>query len=157
MNAHTPARLPSTRGRHGRAVALSLVLLAFGCALGSAATSIVERRASAAAASGSTAESIADPASTDEAGRAIMERLRDRLQLDDEQDAAVGAALRARLESIAAIKSELLRRVAAEHERLDGDLRRTLTDEQFDSWKQVLDEVRSNRRRRAGFRPDRGG
>jgi uncharacterized NAD(P)/FAD-binding protein YdhS len=69
----------------------------------------------------------------------------------------VDAAIRSRLEAINGIKSELVRRVASEHDALDRELRRTLSEEQFSEWRQVLDEVRANRRRRGIARTERDG
>jgi hypothetical protein len=154
-SGHARFRPASTRAR-ARAVILSVTLLATGTALGSFATSLVERQA-AAAEPAPPAVDARGGGLTEEAARAIIDRLRGKLDLSDAQADAVGASIRSRLDTISGIKSELARRIAAEHELLDRDLRRTLTDAQFSAWKQVLDEVRANRRRRIGARTDREG
>ena len=154
---HVHARQAIVARGRTHAVILSVTLVAIGTALGSFATSLLERRAAAAEPAGQATQSRGGSPLTDEAARAILDRLRSRLDLSDRQTEAVDAAIRSRLEAINGIKSELVRRVASEHDALDRELRRTLSEEQFSEWRQVLDEVRANRRRRGIARTERDG
>ena len=154
---HVHARQAIVARGRTHAVILSVTLVAIGTALGSFATSLLERRAVAAEPASQATQSRGGSPLTDEAARAILDRLRSRLDLSDRQTEAVDAAIRSRLEAINGIKSELVRRVASEHDALDRELRRTLSEEQFSEWRQVLDEVRANRRRRGIARTERDG
>jgi hypothetical protein len=64
--------------------------------------------------------------------------------------------LDARLDSVAAIRADVARRMAAEHGTLDRELRKALSDEQYAEWRQIVDELRASRRRRGGWGFGRG-
>lgn len=121
---------------------MAALILASGCIIGASAASMMR---------GEPAPPAPDalPAGA-EASKEIADRLRTRLGLTDAQAESVQRAFGARVEAIAAIRAELGRRLAAEHGNLERELRSTLSPRQYEQWREVLEDFRSSRRRRAG-------
>ncbi len=132
----------------GRTAVLAAIVLACGCVIGASGAHL-------AALAGASSAGVDGP-STEIAGGAIADRLRDRLRLTDSQREAVQRVLDARLDSVAAIRADVARRMAAEHGTLDRELRKALSDEQYAEWRQIVDELRAARRRRGGWGFGRG-
>jgi hypothetical protein len=149
MNEAAPERRAVPVRMLGKTVLLSALILACGCIIGASAASLASHEAELAAS--------AEPFSVDAATSAVTDRLRERLQLSDAQTDAVRRAFQTRLESIAAIRAEVGRRMAGEHGVLDRELRGVLSEDQFAQWQEIREELRANRRRKAGGWLERGG
>jgi hypothetical protein len=131
-----------------KTTAMTALILASGCIIGASAASMARQ---------SPATSAVDAVPTGaETSRAIVDRLRSRLSLTDAQVEALRRAFNARVESIASIRADLGRQLAAEQSTLDRELRSTLTPEQYEQWRQVLDDFRNSRRRRGAGLLNRG-
>jgi len=129
--APQPSPLPPRRSSTALLLAVGLAIVISGALIGAAATVLVlhGRIAPPPMAGARTAEIITSD-------------LRDRFGLTDAQAKTVQEIMAKRLEGIEKIRQEAQEKVRAQHDQLRDEMKKVLTPEQFNRWREQLDALR---------------
>jgi len=84
----------------------------------------------------------APPSPGERTATLIASDLRNRYNLTDEQAKQVKEIMATRMEVIEAIRQEMHKKVATEHEKLRADMKKVLTPEQFERWSAQFESLR---------------
>ena len=123
--------LPPRGPRPWVMVLVGLVIVVSGAVIGAGVTVLALRNRLA-----------APPTPGERTAALIASDLRNRYNLTDEQARQVKEIMATRMEAIEAIRQEMRRKVAAEHEKLRVDMKKVLTPEQFERWLVQFESLR---------------